>query len=73
MKKLFGILLALTMVLSLGVPALAAEGELRNTDDLTEIHFKTTVRARYMRFTALSPHRGNEKWATMAELQPIHE
>ena len=53
--------------------ALAAEGELRNTDDLTEIHFKTTVRARYMRFTALSPHRGNEKWATMAELQPIHE
>ena len=27
MKKLFGILLALTMVLSLGVPALAAEGE----------------------------------------------
>ena len=53
--------------------ALAAEGELRNTDDLTEIHFKTTVRARYMRFTALSPHRGNEKWATMAELQPILE
>ena len=53
--------------------SVAAEGELRNTDDLSEIYFKTPVKARYMRFTALSPHHGNEKWATMAELQPILE
>ena len=51
--------------------SVAAEGELRNTDDLSEIFFGTPVKARYMRFTALSPHHGNEKWATMAELQPM--
>ena len=49
----------------------AAEGELRNTDDLTEIMFRTPAKGRYMRFTALSPQHGGERWATMAELQPI--
>ena len=47
------------------------EGRLHNSDELTEIKFPSTVKARYLRFTAKSPHRNGEKWATMAEIQPI--
>ena len=49
----------------------AKSGDLRNTDEPTEIKFGRPVRARYMKFTALSPQRRGEKWATFAELQPV--
>ena len=48
-----------------------AEGELANTDDLTEITFKQTEPARYIRFNALSPWDKSQPWASMAELQPM--
>ncbi|MBQ6141767.1 MAG: discoidin domain-containing protein [Kiritimatiellae bacterium] len=48
-----------------------AEGELANTDDLTEITFKQKESARYIRFNALSPWDKSQPWASMAELQPI--
>ena len=48
-----------------------AEGELANTDGLTEITFKQKESARYIRFNALSPWDKSQPWASMAELQPI--
>ena len=48
-----------------------AEGELANTDDLTEITFKQKESARYIRFNALSPWDKSQPWASMAELQPM--
>ncbi len=48
-----------------------AEGELANTDDLTEITFGKKESARYIRFNALSPWDKSQPWASMAELQPI--
>ncbi len=48
-----------------------AEGELANTDDLTEIKFKQKESARYIRFNALSPWNKSHPWASMAELQPM--
>jgi len=48
-----------------------AEGDLANTDDLTEITFKQTEPARYIRFNALSPWNKSQPWASMAELQPM--
>ena len=49
----------------------AKAGELRDTDEPTEIIFDRPAKARYMKFTALSPQRRGQKWASMAELQPI--
>ena len=40
-------------------------------EDFTEIKFAAPVKARYLRFTALKPHSEGEKWASMAEMQPI--
>jgi len=40
-------------------------------EEPTEIKFAAPVKARYLRFTALKPHRHGEKWASMAEMQPI--
>ncbi len=51
----------------------AAEGQLPDTDDLTELRFKAPVTARYVRFTALTPQRPNSPWASFAELQPLGE
>ena len=48
----------------------AKAGELRDTDEPTEIIFDRPAKARYMKFTALSPQHQGEKWASMAELQP---
>lgn len=48
-----------------------AEGELANTDDLTEIKFKQKEAARYIRFSALSPWNKSQPWASMAEIQPM--
>lgn len=48
-----------------------AEGELANTDDLTEIKFKQKESARYIRFNALSPWNKSQPWASMAEIQPM--
>ncbi len=48
-----------------------AEGELANTDDLTEITFGKKESARYIRFNALSPWDKSQPWASMAELQPM--
>ena len=50
-----------------------SEGELPNTEDLTEIMFKQKEAARYIRFTALSPWNKSHPWASMAELQPMVE
>ena len=40
-------------------------------DDVFEVKFDAPVKARYLRFTALKPRRAGEKWASMAEIQPI--
>ena len=40
-------------------------------ENLTEIKFDAPVKARYLRFTALKPHRPDDPWASMAEIQPI--
>ena len=46
-------------------------GELRDSEEPTEIAFESLAKARYMKFTALSPQRRGEKWASMSELQPV--
>ena len=40
-------------------------------EDPTEIMFGAPVKARYLRFTALKPYRRGERWASMAEIQPL--
>ena len=42
-------------------------------EDITEVKFASPVKARYMRFVALKPHNRSEKWASMAEIQPVFE
>ena len=49
---------------------LQAEGSLTNGPHAQAVEFKTPVRARYYRFTALNNHHGND-FASMAEIEPI--
>ena len=49
----------------------AKSSELRNTEEPVELKFDRPAKARYMKFTALTPQRKGEKWASMAELQPV--
>ena len=41
------------------------------SDDVSEVKFDSPVKASYLRFTALKPRRAGEKWASMAEIQPL--
>ena len=45
--------------------------ELPNSEELTQVEFGKPESGRYLRFTALSPHRKGEKFASIAEIQPI--
>ena len=47
------------------------EDELPNTEDMTEVRLDKPAAGCYLRFTALSPHRTGEKFASMGEIQPV--
>ena len=47
------------------------EGKLPDTSDLSEITFDAPQKGRYLRFTALSPWKKEQPWASMAEIQPL--
>ena len=47
------------------------ESELPDSEDMTEIRFDKPASGQYLRFTALSPHRRGEKFASMGEIQPV--
>ena len=47
------------------------EGVLPNTGEPAEAKFAAPQKARYIRFTALSPQDKSHPWASMAEIQPF--
>ena len=47
------------------------ESELPDTEDMTEVQFEKPSAGRYLRFSALSPHRKGDKFASMGEIQPV--
>ena len=47
------------------------EDELPDAEDMTEVQFGNPVAGCYLRFTALSPHRKGDKFASMGEIQPV--